>query len=53
MWKVHVETGEQQQIGPVIENLINAAMHPDGRKIAFTVQQSGPELWVMANLLPD
>ena len=53
LWKVHVETGEQQQIGPAIENLVGAAMHPDGRQIAFTVQQDGSELWVMENFLPE
>jgi Tol biopolymer transport system component len=53
LWKVHVETGAQQQIGPVIEGLIGAAIHPDGRQIAFTVQQSGSALWVMENFLPD
>jgi serine/threonine protein kinase/Tol biopolymer transport system component len=53
LWKVHVETGEQQQIGPAIENLIGAAMHPDGRQITFTVEQKGSELWVMENFLPE
>jgi Tol biopolymer transport system component len=55
LWKVHVETGAQQQIGPAIEEgkLMNAVMHPDGRQIAFTVEQDGSELWVMENFLPD
>jgi Tol biopolymer transport system component len=55
LWKVNVETGTQQQIGPAIEEgqLMNAIMHPDGRQIAFTVEQLGSELWVMENFLPD
>jgi Tol biopolymer transport system component len=53
LWKVHVQTGEQQQIGQTVENLVGAAMHPDGRQIAFTVEQKGSELWVMENFLPD
>lgn len=55
LWKVHVQTGEQQQIGPAIEEgqLINAVMHPDGRQIALTIEQGGSELWVMENFLPD
>lgn len=55
LWKVNVQTGTQQQIGPAIEEgqLINAVMHPDGRQIAFTIEQSGSELWVMENFLPD
>jgi len=53
LWKVNVETGEQQRIGPEIEGLVGATMHPDGRQIAFTVEQLGSELWVMENFLPD
>ena len=53
LWKVNVETGEQQQIGPAIENLVDATMHPDGRQITFTVEQKGSELWVMENFLPE
>ncbi len=53
LWKVNIETGEQQQIGPAIENLVGATMHPDGRQIAFTVELPGSELWVMENFLPD
>ena len=53
LWKVNIETGEQQQIGQTVENLVGAAMHPDGRQIAFTVEQKGSELWVIENFLPD
>jgi Tol biopolymer transport system component/beta-lactamase regulating signal transducer with metallopeptidase domain len=53
MWKVHAESGVQQQIGPAIKGLVRADMHPDGRQIAFTVQQKGSALWVMENFLPD
>jgi len=53
MWKAHAESGVQQQIGPVLENLVGAAMHPNGRQIAFTVEQAGSALWVMENFLPD
>jgi serine/threonine protein kinase len=53
IWKVHVASGLQQPIGPAIEGLLNAAMHPDGRQVAFTVQQKGSALWVMENFLPD
>lgn len=48
-----METGEQQQIGPAIEGLFGAAMHPDGRQITFTVEKLGSELWVMENFLPE
>jgi Tol biopolymer transport system component len=53
LWKVHVETGIQQQIGPTLKGLMSVAMHPDGEQIAFTVQQAGSALWVMENFLPE
>jgi Tol biopolymer transport system component len=53
LWKVNINTGEQQQIGPILQDLISAAMHPDGRHITFTLQQNGSALWVMENFLPD
>jgi serine/threonine protein kinase/Tol biopolymer transport system component len=53
LWRVHVETGVQQQIGPTMKGLMSAAMHPDGEQIAFTIQQAGSALWVMENFLPD
>ena len=55
LWKVNVETGEKQQIGVATEKegLIHATMHPDGRRIALTVEQGGSELWVMEDFLVD
>jgi serine/threonine protein kinase/dipeptidyl aminopeptidase/acylaminoacyl peptidase len=53
LWQVNVDTGAQQQIGAVPGDLVNVAMHPNGRQIALTVQQGGSALWVMENFLPD
>ena len=53
LWKVHVETGRRQRLGPPVENLIDAAIHPDGRQIAFSVEEAGSELWVMGGFLPE
>jgi serine/threonine protein kinase/Tol biopolymer transport system component len=53
LWRVNVDTGAQQQISTVPGDLVNAAVHPDGKRIALTVQQGGSALWVMENFLPD
>jgi serine/threonine protein kinase len=55
LWKVNVETGEQQQIAVMMngQGLVNAAIGPDGRRIALKIQQAGSQLWVMENFLPD
>ncbi len=52
IWRVNVQTGEQQQIGPNIPGLRRATVHPDGKRIAFTTFQKNSELWVMENFLP-
>jgi Tol biopolymer transport system component len=53
LWKVNVETGQQQQIAMIGQDLINAIMHPDDQRIAITAQQSGSQLWIMENFLPE
>jgi serine/threonine protein kinase/sugar lactone lactonase YvrE len=55
LWKVNVKTGGQQQIAVMIsgQELVNAAIGPDGRRIALKIQQSGSQLWVMENFLPE
>jgi tricorn protease-like protein len=52
LWQVHVSTGAERQIAKVNGELLRAEVHPDGRQIAFTVQQAGSQLWVMENFLP-
>jgi Tol biopolymer transport system component len=53
LWKVNVETGVPQQIGPIIKGLNGVDMHPDGRQITFTAKQRGSALWIMENFLPE
>ncbi len=55
LWKVNVETGEQQQIAVMIsgQELVNAAINPDGQRIALKIKQAGSQLWVMENFLPE
>ncbi|MCH7604315.1 MAG: PD40 domain-containing protein [Planctomycetes bacterium] len=53
IWRVNVETGQQQQIGSEIPGLFRATMHPDGKRIAFTTFEQSSELWVMENFLPE
>ena len=52
IWRVNVETGQQQRIGSKIPGLFRATMHPEGKRIAFTTFQRSSELWVMENFLP-
>ncbi|MHC4414446.1 MAG: M56 family metallopeptidase [Planctomycetota bacterium] len=53
LWRVNVETGEEQQIGSEIPGLFRATMHPDGKRMAFTTRRPSSELWVMENFLPS
>jgi len=55
LWKVNVETGEQQQIAVMIDGqeLLDAAIHPDGRHLALSIQQASSQLWVMENFLAE
>ena len=53
IWRVNVETGKQERIGPEIPGLVRATMQPDGKRIAFTTYKKSSELWVMENFLPE
>jgi Tol biopolymer transport system component len=53
IWRVNIETGKQERIGPEIPGLFRATMHPDGKRIAFTTVERSSELWVMENFLPE
>ncbi len=53
IWRVNIETGKQERIGPEIPGLVRATMHPDGKRIAFTTLERSSELWVMENFLPE
>ncbi len=53
LWRVNVQTAQQQQIGGSLEHLRHVDVHPDGRRLAFTLEQLGSELWVMEGFLPE
>jgi Tol biopolymer transport system component len=55
LWRVPVEGGEPQRIGPRMERIRFPSVHPDGRRIAFDSGTSRPrrlEVWAMENFLP-
>jgi Tol biopolymer transport system component len=61
LWRISVEGGEPQKVGLTTQMSSLAsigaagrtlAIHPDGRQIAFTADETKQEVWVMENLLP-
>jgi len=56
VWYVDRTDGSQQRIGLTIpggQPGIGLDVHPDGRRIAYTLGTQGAELWVMENFLPE
>jgi dipeptidyl aminopeptidase/acylaminoacyl peptidase len=53
LWKVDVETGRQQPLGLDTRELLDVSIHPEGERIAFTVKQSGFQVWAMEDFLPE
>jgi len=53
LWMIHVNTRKEMKVGSRIAGLSNAVLHPDGRCLVFTSGQSGSQLWVMKNFLPE
>ena len=53
LWRVAVDSGEEQDLGLSLKGIWDLAVHPDGRRIAFTHLQNVTEIWAMENLLPE
>jgi len=52
VWRISVNGGEAEKVGLAAQNRGTLAIHPDGRQIAFTADDTRGEVWVMENLLP-
>jgi Tol biopolymer transport system component len=53
LWRVPVEGGEPQKVGPPMEGIRFPSVHADGRRISFTAgTPRRTEIWVMENFLP-
>jgi len=53
LWRVPVDGGDPQPVGPAMEQIHFPSVHPDGRRFSFTSGFfSRPEIWVMENFLP-
>jgi len=54
LWRVPLEGGEPQKVGPPMEGMRFPCVHPDGRRISFTAGiPRRTEIWVMENFLPE
>lgn len=52
LWRISVESAESQRLGVVVDGARHLAVHPDGRRVAFSAGTFKGELWVMENFLP-
>jgi len=52
LWRIPAEGGEAQKLLEM-EELSSISVHPDGQRIAFTVDKSNMEVWAMENFLPS
>jgi Tol biopolymer transport system component len=60
MWRIPIDGGAPRKLEGALQmsdNLPFAALHPDGRRIAFTVTEPAPhrdkEIWALENFLPS
>ncbi len=53
LWFIPSEGGEPQSLGLTIDASARVlSLHPDGRRLAFSVRQPNAEVWLMENFLP-
>lgn len=53
LWKVNIDTGQEEPLGLEIKEVLDVAIHPSGNKIAFTVKQFGFQVWTLEDFLPE
>jgi len=54
LWRIPAEGGEPQKLGLDMRRMYyDHAVHPDGRRIAFSTYWPKAEVWVMENFLPE
>ncbi|MEK7409247.1 MAG: hypothetical protein AAB225_29640 [Acidobacteriota bacterium] len=51
LWLIPVQGGAPRKLELAAEDLRDIAIHPDGRRIAFTAGQDRSEVWALENLL--
>ena len=53
LWRIDANGDNAQLIEKSFPHLINLSIHPDGKRLAFTVGEGGgdPSIWVMKNFL--
>lgn len=52
VWCTSSEGGRSQGLGLSMREIDRLAVHPDGRRIAFSASDSKSEVWTMENFLP-
>jgi len=52
LWLVPARGGEPRKLEFAASNVRQIALHPDGRRLAFTSGWDRSEVWVMENFLP-
>lgn len=53
LWRVPIDGGRPQPLGPGGMELRDLRLHPDGRQVAFVAGEYHAEVWVMENFLPS
>ena len=52
LWRISAEGGAPRSLGVSMREIDRLAVHPDGRRIAFSASEYKGEVWVMENFLP-
>ena len=51
LWRIPVKGGKPQKLLEM-EDIKSISIHPDGRRIAFTVRKWTDQVWALENFLP-
>jgi len=51
-WRIPASGGEARKLAIPVKGLRLLRVHPDGKRVAMSVEEPGSEIWVLENFLP-
>jgi Tol biopolymer transport system component len=52
LWRVAVTGGDPEKVGPLLGNVYDVVVHPEGDRVVFSTRELRQEVWMLENFLP-
>jgi len=52
VWSIPASGGQARKLAIPVKGLTQLRVHPDGKRVAMSIEEPGAEIWVLENFLP-